>query len=532
MRARYRVRGWLDRDTFYDLLKFSKYIGREKGYVLFELDEEKMKREGLGIADVYAKLSSLDVVEEDLRGIEALFREKTSVEVWLEADGWLRVKSRILLKPLISKLGVYLPYDRDRRAYKAPPYMYAQLVKLFRDHGLSVNDSIGLLDKAGMGRRLSFKGSLRPYQEEALKKWVENGYKGVIALPTGAGKTVIAIAALARLSVRTLVVVYTKEHVKQWIDAIRSFTDAGSLVGAYYGEEKTIAPITVTTYQTAFKKASLFSARFALLVFDEAHHLPAEKFRFIALRMASPYRMGLSATVEREDGKHEEIFPLIGGIVFHASPKDLAKQGFLAPFIIRRVKVDLSEEERRKYDEKKRRFQALAGNRSFQELVEAAKRGDPTAVEALKIHADMRSIINESEEKLRAAERIAREELEKGSKIIVFTQYKKQAEEIARRLNSYLLHGGMDAQSRARTLDRFKKAKSGVLVVTTVGDEGLDIPDANVGILLSGTGSRRQFIQRLGRLLRPKEGKKAVLYEVITAKTSEEYQSLRRRGIL
>ena len=530
--TRYRVRGWLDKETFMDLLRFSRYIGREKGYVLMELDEERMKKEGMSYADVYAKLSSLDVVEEDLKNIEKLLEARTRVDIWMGQDGWLRVKSGILLKPIISKLGIYLPYDKSERAYKAPPYMYPKLLELFKSEGLSVADSIGLARDTDIGRKLTFRGALRPYQEEALSRWISNGYRGVIALPTGSGKTVIAIAALAKLSVRSLVVVYTKEHVKQWVDAIRSFTDAGSLVGAYYGEEKTLAPITVTTYQTAYKKVRLFSTRFSFLVFDEAHHLPAEKFRFIALRMASPYRMGLSATVEREDGKHEEIFPLIGGIVYHASPKELAKQGFLAPFVIRRVKVDLSEDERKNYEEKKRRFQALAGSRTFQEIVEAAKRGDPTAIEALRVHADMRAIINESEEKLKAAERIAREELKKGSKIIIFTQYKKQAEEMARRLNCYLLHGGMDALSRARTLEKFKREKSGALVVTTVGDEGLDIPDANVGILLSGTGSRRQFIQRLGRLLRPQEGKKAVLYEVIMAKTSEEYQSLRRRGIL
>jgi len=127
---------------------------------------------------------------------------------------------------------------------------------------------------------------------------------------------------------------------------------------------------------------------------------------------------------------------------------------------------------------------------------------------------------------------LARQELEKGSKIIIFTQFKRQAEEIAEKLGAFLIHGDIDKDKRLRALEAFKRAKSGVLVVTSAGDEGLDIPDANVGILVSGTGSRRQFIQRLGRLLRPGPGKTAVLYEIVVSGTSEVAQSRRRREAL
>ena len=287
----------------------------------------------------------------------------------------------------------------------------------------------------------------------------------------------------------------------------------------------------MTTYQTAYRSINRLSRLFKLVIFDEAHHLPADKFKALALGMPAPDRLGLSATMEREDGKHEEIFPLIGGIIYHTTPGELTRKGYLAPFVIKRVKVDLTREERRKYEDLRKRFLALSRGRTFDKLLEDASRGDESAIQALKIHADMRSIVQESKAKLDKVVEIAREELAKDSKIIVFTQYKKQAEEIAKRLGALLLHGDLPRQKREEALRRFKESSNGILVVTTVGDEGIDIPDANVGILVSGTGSRRQFIQRLGRLLRPGKDKKAVFYEVVAARTSEEYQSRKRTKI-
>ncbi|MFN4046613.1 MAG: helicase-related protein, partial [Acidilobaceae archaeon] len=151
---------------------------------------------------------------------------------------------------------------------------------------------------------------------------------------------------------------------------------------------------------------------------------------------------------------------------------------------------------------------------------------------ALKLHAEIRNIIQYSESKLKAVEEIVKKELANGNKIIVFTQYKEQAEEIGGRVEGHVLHGDLKDKEREAVIRQFKEAKTGVLIVTTVGDEGLDIPDANVGVFVSGTGSRRQFIQRLGRLLRPAPGKRAVLYEIIVAGTSEEFQSRRRRELV
>ncbi|MCE4625083.1 MAG: DEAD/DEAH box helicase [Desulfurococcales archaeon] len=528
---RFRVKKWLENEEFRRLLDIARYLGRIDGYSIFEIDPERIERSGYTIDDVRALLSSVDgIVEEDVEAVLSFLAESKKVTIRLGEDGWLRIGGRIRLKPLIAELGLYLPYDRETREYKAPAHLYRKLVEHFRSKGLVVEDKVGLLEGRNLPRKVEFKGELRPYQEEALKAWRESGYRGIIALPTGAGKTVIAIAGIAELSKYTLVVVYTVEHIRQWSEAIAKFSNAGGLVGAYYGGEKRIAPITITTYQTAFRKVRLFAPLFPLIIFDEAHHLPADKFRAIATGMPAPYRLGLSATPERPDGRHEELFPLLGGVIYRTTPGELTRQGYLAPFKVRRVKVEMEPDERKRYEQLRRRYQLLAAGRTFQELLDAAKRGDPTAIEALRVNAQMRNLIQYSEAKLKAVNEIVRKELAKGSKIIVFTQYRKQAEEIAKRVGGLLLHGGLDKRRRVRILETFKRMKSGVLVLTTVGDEGLDIPDANVGILVSGTSSPRQFIQRLGRLLRPSPGKReAILYEVVMAGTSEEFQSRKRR---
>ncbi len=529
-RLRFRVKGWISDEEFRELLEFSKYNGRVGGISEFELDFQKMEKNGYTLRDVYSILSSIDgVFEEDLEAI----REELRVYIRFGDDGFLRVSSKAYLKDFFERKLHFKPkYSPSEKAFKIPPYLYWDVVVGFEKGGFEVVDEVGLLKSSKLPRDLIFNGELRDYQREALEAWERNGFRGVIALPTGSGKTVIALAGVARLNVRTLVVVYTKDHIKQWVEAFKKFTNAHGLIGMYYGEEKSIAPITITTYQSAYRNTSSFAKHFALIVFDEAHHLPAEKFKHIAFKMPAPYRMALSATPEREDGKHVEIFPLIGGVVYFKSASELAEKGYLAPFTVKRIKVKLTEDERRRYEELKRKFRMLAKGREFQELVEAAKEGDKDAIEALKVHAEMRNIVNYSESKLKAVEDIVREELSKGSKIIVFTQYKAQAEEIASRVKGLLLHGELSESEREKVLKAFKTAKTGVLVVTTVGDEGLDIPDANVGIVVSGTSSRRQFIQRLGRLLRPKPGKIAVLYEVITAGTSEEYQARKRKELL
>ncbi|MEM1766220.1 MAG: helicase-related protein, partial [Zestosphaera sp.] len=215
----------------------------------------------------------------------------------------------------------------------------------------------------------------------------------------------------------------------------------------------------------------------------------------------------------------------------YKTTQELAEKGFLAKFKIETIKVDLKSDERKEYLKLRKQFRELVGGLDFKTLVDLAKRGDARAIRALEIHSEILKILSMSESKLEKVKEIVERELNEGKKIIVFAHYVTLAEKIADVLGAYLLTGEMEEAKRRSILDQFRKAERGVLVVTTVGDEGLDIPDASVGVLVAGTGSRRQFIQRLGRLLRPKPGKEAILYEIVVRGSSEEFQAKKRKTV-
>ena len=527
----FKIREWLSDNEFKELLEFSDYLGYRGGYKVFRINYEKMRNNGYTYRDILAKLKEYNADLDPLleKRIEELSEyENTVIVEYDPISNSFTVSSQEYLKPYLYRFSQRIVYQRGK-GYKVKPYMIYDVISELEHYGFKIIDKDDVLSPKKLPRQIKFTGELRNYQKAALDKWTENRKKGIIALPTGSGKTIIAIAAIALVGVYSLIVVFTKDQLMQWIDRIMEFMNANELVGAYYGDEKSLRPITVTTYQTAFKKINIFSTKFDFLVVDEAHHLPADKFRAIAMGSSAIYRMGLSATVAREDGKHEEIFPLMGGVVYSKRASELVQEGYLAPFVVRTVYAQLTPMEKKTYDVLRKEYRRHSLGRRFEEVLRLAQKGDPHAIQAVRINAKIKNILAMSEGKMKTIERIVNDELRKGSKILVFTQYKTQAEKIAERLNALLLHGDLDTKTRKAVLNKFKTMDSGVLVVTTLGDEGLDIPDVNVGILASGTSSSRQFIQRLGRLVRPKSGKNAVLYDIVLKGTSEEYQARKRR---
>jgi len=533
---------WIDEEDYEILKKFARYLGRDYRGSKFVIDVNRLV-ESLRKGEIKPN----DVIDI-LTGYDAEFvtgSMDTLMEIlnkYIPRISIKRVGHEILLQPstylgdIIKDLresGI-LRYDKDRKVFVlTKPMYFFEVVHTLRSRGLEVVDETGFKERIPLPIKPTFRGSLREYQKEALEAWRRNNYRGVISLPTGAGKTVIAIAAICELSIRTLIVTYTKEQMFQWEEKLLEFTDIPRyMIGLFYGESKRVAPITIATYQSAFRYIDMLSPYFSLLIVDEAHHLPADKFKHIAENAIARYRMALSATVVREDGKHTELFALMGGLVYHKSATALADEGYLAPFKIITVKVSLTPDEKLRYRRLLEEYKKLAAGRTFEELLTLAKHGDTKAIEAIRIRSELRQLVHNAAEKLEAVKKIVNYELSRDSKILIFTQYVDQAKRIAEYIGAYYITGELDESARKRRLAMFRNGDIRVLVLTTVGDEGIDIPDANVGIIVAGTSSRRQFIQRLGRLLRPAPGKEARLYEIVVKDTFEEFESKRRRQIL
>ena len=522
----FKVCKWLDDTEFRDLLRFADYKGRDGGCSFFVFSPTKYKRNRLWKEYVVEALERVGAEFDEISRarLEAFFEEEQTVYIYAAKGLGYIIRSHVYLADILQEFrekgDVY--YSKDHRGFIVKPYAIIDVIKKLKLSGLKVVDETNLITRRDV-IDVELKITLRDYQEEAIEAWITHDGRGVIALPTGAGKTYIGIAAIAHLRLPTLIVVYTREQLHQWLEKLlKTTTLSRSSIGLYYSEEKRIAPITITTYQTAYRHVEVLSDKFSLLIVDEVHHLPADKFRLIALKLLAPYRMGLSATPYREDGRHEELFRLMGGIVYFKMLQELQDKGYIAPYRIIPVFVTLRPSEAIEYKRLRREYQKLASGRNVEELLRDSAAGDETAKKALSILNSMKKLVAHSEAKIEATKRIVEEELARGSKIIIFTQYLSQAEVVARKLGVPLLSGATPRDKRRLILDGFRRGYYRVIVMTTVGDEGIDVPDANVGIILSGSGSRRQFIQRLGRLLRPKPGKEAKLYEIIAKNTFEE----------
>ena len=426
---------------------------------------------------------------------------------------------------------VHIPlakWDDRSRCYRALAYKYRDIVDYLKNSRIDFEDHVQD-NVIPCPYYFDAEIELRDYQAEAVKRWM-TGKRGVVVLPTGAGKTYVALDVIRRLSVSTLIVVPTLALVDQWKEKLILFGE----VGEFTGRRKELKPITVTTYDSAYVNAEFLGDKFLLLVFDEVHHLPAEAYRQIAEMSIAPYRLGLTAVYEREDGLHALLPDLVGGVVYELKPKDLAGK-HLANYVVERIKVPLTEKEKELYDLKAKKFKEYIVSRrlklenveDFRQLVMMTGL-DREAYEALKSWEEARRIAFNSKNKLKVLKELL--EKHKGDKIIIFTRYNDLVYSISRIFLIPAITHKTDAKERKYILDGFKKGKFKAIVSSQVLDEGIDVPDANVAIIVSGTGSSREFIQRLGRILRPSKGKDtAILYELISKDTGEVKVSRRRR---
>jgi len=431
---------------------------------------------------------------------------------------------------IIVRGNVHVPnsrWDERIKGYRALALYYRDILEFMKD--FEVKDEV--MDLIPSPKFvLSAKKRLRDYQRDAVNAWMQSR-KGIIVLPTGAGKTLVAVQIIAELNTPSLIVVPTLDLLRQWQSVLEeSFNQE---IGCYSGEEHLLRPITVSTYDTAYLQADNLGDRFGLLIFDEVHHLPSEGYKHIAEMFASPSRLGLTATFKREDGLHTELPRLVGGVVFEEKVSRMVGK-HLSNYRLERIYTNLIEEERAEYERHYSFYRnylkthniRLRTPRDFKFFIMRTGR-DKEARKALIARHKARLVALNSESKLNILSDIL--DNHRDDRVIIFTEHN----DLVRRISHQFLIPSIvyttNKNERIDILQKFKEGTYSKIVSSKVLDEGVDVPDANIGIILSGTGSKREFIQRLGRILRKKEGKTATLYEVVSRETTEVGTSYRRK---
>ncbi|ADD45718.1 DNA repair helicase XPB [Stackebrandtia nassauensis] len=372
--------------------------------------------------------------------------------------------------------------------------------------GWPAEDNAGYVD--GEAHPIGLKESgwqLRPYQKEAVESFWSGG-SGVVVLPCGAGKTLVGAAVMAQAQKTTLILVTNTVSVHQWRrELLARTTLTEDEIGEYSGERKEIRPVTIATYQVMtarskgeFRHLDLFDARdWGLIVYDEVHLLPAPIFRFSA-DLQTRRRLGLTATLVREDGREADVFSLIGPKRYDAPWRDVESQGWIAPAECTEVRVTLTDAERMAYAvcEETDRYRAAATMDAKLDAVE--------------------SIVGKH----------------KGERVLVIGAYLDQLEDLSKHLDAPVVQGSTRTKQREELFAAFRSGELTTLIVSKVGNFSIDLPEAAVAIQVSGTfGSRQEEAQRLGRILRPKsDGRGAHFYTVVSRDTVDtEYAAHRQR---
>lgn len=378
---------------------------------------------------------------------------------------------------------------------------------------------------------------MEPYihQTEALAAWKLAGGHGVVVLPTAAGKTYLAQMAMQVAPYTTLIVVPTLDLMHQWYaHLLAAFPDAE--VGLLGGGSRDRTPILIASYDSAAIYAESIGNKYGLIIFDECHHLPTDFNRVIAEYSIAPYRLGLSATLERTDGKHADLNILVGQEVYHKRAESLSGK-VLADYEVVIIKVSLSKLEWERYNHLIQiRNDFLKGSKiflgsikSWQKFVQMSARSQ-SGRRAMLAHREAKNIAIGTDGKIRVLLNILAEHYPK--KILIFTADNFTVYTISQSFLIPAITHQTPVKERHDILTKFREGEYNTVVTSHVLNEGVDVPSASIAVILSGTGSVREYIQRLGRVLRKGKtrNKKAILYEVITENTSEEKISIRRRG--
>lgn len=417
-------------------------------------------------------------------------------------------------------------WDSRVRALRAPARHHLAIREELARRGVRFTDDVYRpAVVAGTWR----EPDLRPYQDSALWAWQAAGRRGVVVPPTGAGKTRLAIAAMARAQRPSLALVPTRALLAQWVREVSSAF--GGAVGCLGDGERRLEAITVATFESGWRQIDRLGNRFHLVVVDEIHHFGSGIRDEVLDLCAAPDRLGLTATPP--DGPAaERIAELVGPTVFEVSVGDLAGR-FLAPFELVTLSLDLNPSERAAWE------RAVA---SYRPLLHAFMRDHPGADwlefarAAVRTEEGRRAIAAHREARALLAFPSAKRAMvrallhrHRGAKTLVFTSDNATAYAVAREHLLMPITCDIARTERAAALEKFRRGELHTLVSARVLNEGIDVPDAEIAIVVGGTQGSREHVQRIGRLLRPREGKTAVLYELVMRGTSEIAQARRRR---
>ncbi|MCL1946931.1 MAG: DEAD/DEAH box helicase [Chitinivibrionia bacterium] len=426
-----------------------------------------------------------------------------------------------------DKILKYLRLDKRTNDYRGYAMNYGEIVKTLFNEKIEFEDNAKLFEKQNFVLRDAL--SPRPHQSQAIQSWRENDSKGVVVMPTGSGKSFVARLAISMINRNTLVVAPTLDLVSQWESQLsQSFNTKIGILG---GGQKNIEKITVSTYDSAAITMEYSGNKFGLVIFDECHHLTGEVYRKAAQFCIAPFRLGLTATPESEN--EFLLYELIGKKVFHTQINEL-EGSVLAPYKVERIDIELTQDEQQKYDAARQiylsfvrrmgiNFSAAGGWNRFILMCFTSSDGRK-AFEAYRTQKEIPQIC---ENKIVEIRKILRKHARE--QCIIFTADNDMAYKIGRMFFLPVITHNTKMQERKDFLDKFREKKYPVLVTSKVLNEGVDVPQASVGIIVSGSGSVREHVQRLGRILRPSADKTAVLYELIGKGTAEFSTSQRRR---
>lgn len=428
-----------------------------------------------------------------------------------------------LIGQIIShpRLGEYIQQSEKKTCARVREGMRGHIKQaLIREIQFPVEDLAGYSD--GEGLEIRFRDTnasgqlfdLRRYQRDAVDVFwaggAARGGSGVVVLPCGAGKTIVGMGAMSRIGQNTIILTTNITALRQWRDELLDKTNLRPEdIGEYSGEVKNIRPVTLTTYQILtyrrsrdgdFVHLNLFNQRdWGFIIYDEVHLLPAPVFRAVA-DLQAKRRLGLTATLVREDGKEEDVFSLIGPKKFDVPWKDLERQGWIAKAVCTELRVPLPEEEANCYKaaDAKTRFRIASENPLKLDVIEMLM------------------------------------ERHRGDNVLIIGQYLDQLDQVAARFDAPIITGKTPNDERRRLYDAFKAGTIRCLIVSKVANFAIDLPDANVAIQISGAfGSRQEEAQRLGRILRPKsDGSSAHFYSIVTRDSKDQEFARNRQMFL